>query len=784
MQGKTVGSYRISTKLAQGGAGEIYAARHELMDRDAVVKVLRPEKSVSARMVKRFFNEARAAASIRHPGIVEVFDMGYADDGRAYIVMERLDGEMLSSRLERGKLQSEQAIPITRQLASALGAAHERNIVHRDLKPDNIYLVPDPDIAGGERIKILDFGIAKLSTMPDTAMTQVGSVIGTPAYMSPEQFINSASVDHRTDIYALGCILYECLCGRPPFGQGGLALREAHVSEKPLPPSKLESSVWAELESIVLKLIAKSPDARFQTCEELMRALDRVAEGFDARAPTRAGSHNERNDATEPFTLRTISRADSHIDSRSDDATEPRVTSGKGRDDATAPFTRNQQAASLPPPTPAPPAPSAPLRPPARSSRPPPIPRPDNPIALAIEDHLSEIRTEVTPPPVLPTASAARATRPPASVSAPDAPVRGKRVSGKLRAQQPLSGELLATSVLRTQASAEPTESTKPAELVAHAPQLAHGTADEEDEEERTVLVGPDELAPLAKPKRRGAIVVVAIAGAAAAAAGLAFAIGSIGGPSSGIARPAGGDSDRGKVPTGRKGGQDGVRLVVPPKQPTASVAELAEVLDECEAAFGEERWEDALVAATQANEMDPGNARAGKCAQLARSERENATRYDEFTRAVADGNHVAAATAFSAIAVDSVYRERGRADNERMRDEYLDKISGRARRLAGDGKCEELDSLIGTARRAWSGLGDQLIRYRRRCERNLFGSSDGDGDGDDDGGGGDGGDGGDGDSGDPTPATDDDDDNRIDLGTSPRRPRDGSPDDNGGSGG
>jgi serine/threonine protein kinase len=164
MEGRRIGRYRITSKQAEGGMGAVYLATHALMGREVVIKVLLPEMSTQRDVVQRFFNEARATANLEHPGIVAIFDREYADDGRAYIMMERLRGESLHERLRRvGRVSVEQCVDVARQLASAIGAAHAQGIVHRDLKPGNIFLVPDRETPGRERVKVLDFGVAKLA---------------------------------------------------------------------------------------------------------------------------------------------------------------------------------------------------------------------------------------------------------------------------------------------------------------------------------------------------------------------------------------------------------------------------------------------------------------------------------------------------------------------------------------------------------------------------------------------------------------------------------------------
>jgi tRNA A-37 threonylcarbamoyl transferase component Bud32 len=284
-----VGSYRITERLARGGMGEVYLARHEIMDREAAVKLIHPELTDKRDLVDRFLNEARAAASIRHPGIVEVFDVGQVD-GRAYIVMEYLRGELLASRLARTRIDLDKALLLTRQIAGALGAAHACGIIHRDLKPENIFIVPDPDVVGGERTKILDFGIAKLLESQGVVHTVQGAMFGTPAYMAPEQCQDAAQVDRRADLYSLGCIMYELLTGTPPFGRGGMELIAAHLRDHPPPLRDRAPRVSPALESIVMGLLAKNPDERFQSCEALIRALDHVQAEESAAAASPAGT--------------------------------------------------------------------------------------------------------------------------------------------------------------------------------------------------------------------------------------------------------------------------------------------------------------------------------------------------------------------------------------------------------------------------------------------------------------------------------------------------------------
>jgi serine/threonine protein kinase len=280
--------------LGEGGMGAVYAAEHLLLGRMAAVKVLLPEHSASSVTVTRFFNEARAATAIRHLGIVEIYDFGYAPDGSAYIAMELLEGQSLAARMRAGISRASDALAIARQIAGALAAAHAKSIVHRDLKPDNIFLIADAEVAGGERIKLLDFGIAKLQEVSASGagVTNTGAVMGTPTYMAPEQ-CRGVSVDHRVDLYAVGCILYEMLGGAPPFsGEGAGDVLAAHIH---VPPPSLRARVPAlnaEVEALVQHLLAKDPARRVQSATALIAEIDRVASqlGDEPRPVTRPGS--------------------------------------------------------------------------------------------------------------------------------------------------------------------------------------------------------------------------------------------------------------------------------------------------------------------------------------------------------------------------------------------------------------------------------------------------------------------------------------------------------------
>jgi serine/threonine protein kinase len=279
MIGEVVGSFRITGQIAVGGMGVVYRAEHNLIGKKAAVKVLRREFSANRDVVDRFFNEARATTVIRHPGIIDIYDFGYHHDDRAYIVMEYLEGETLKDRLQaRSTLPLETAVRIIRSVAGAVGAAHAQGIIHRDLKPDNVFLVPDAEMPGGERIKVLDFGLAKLTEDQGASLdTQAGIVLGTPTYMAPEQCDGVGQIDHRADQYALGCILYQLLCGQPPFTSNRpLELFQAHRFQAPPPPRSIVPSIPAEVEKVILKLLSKSPADRFPDMDRVRIALDNM----------------------------------------------------------------------------------------------------------------------------------------------------------------------------------------------------------------------------------------------------------------------------------------------------------------------------------------------------------------------------------------------------------------------------------------------------------------------------------------------------------------------------
>ena len=292
MEGQTIGQYRVTGLIGQGGMGAVYAGEHALLGRPAAIKVLLPELSQKQDIVMRFFNEARAATAIRHPGIVEIYDFGWTPEGAAFIVMEHLEGETLARRATRGRMPWAMVLAITRQIAGALGAAHGKGIVHRDLKPDNIFLVRDPEVPGGERIKLLDFGIAKLAgdTSTTAHVTKTGALMGTPTYMAPEQ-CRGVVVDHRADLYALGCIVFELCTGQPPFqGEGTGDVIGAHIHVPPPTLASLGARVPPAVELLVGRLLMKAPAKRVQSADELIRGIDAIAGGRGSGPMVTTGS--------------------------------------------------------------------------------------------------------------------------------------------------------------------------------------------------------------------------------------------------------------------------------------------------------------------------------------------------------------------------------------------------------------------------------------------------------------------------------------------------------------
>jgi len=284
--GRTLGSYKLQAHIGSGGMGVVYRAEHTLIGRRAAVKVLLPEYSTRQDLIKRFFNEARAAASAQHPGIVEVYDFGQAPDGTAYLVMELLEGDTLWQRLRKAKkLPERQALIIARQIAAALAAAHQAGVIHRDLKPGNIFLLPT-DEPGGIRVKLMDFGVAKLvrDDSGGEGLTTTGAIVGTPVFMSPEQCRGGGTpIDWRSDLYSLGCIMFAMLAGRPPFvADGSGAVLAMHIYE-PVSRVKAFQPVSDEVDRLVHQLLSKRPEERATEIREVATILAEMAPTEEGR---------------------------------------------------------------------------------------------------------------------------------------------------------------------------------------------------------------------------------------------------------------------------------------------------------------------------------------------------------------------------------------------------------------------------------------------------------------------------------------------------------------------
>ncbi len=265
--GTVVGSFQIVRKLAQGGMGSVYLARHESIGSQVAVKFLHPHLAVDPRLVARFYAEARAVNLIAHQNIVSIFDMGVLPPSRHYLVMEYLEGQTLGELA--GPLAPGVMIPILAQVCDALAAAHRQHIVHRDLKPDNIHLIR----RGGSDafVKLLDFGVARLEGGM-RATSSVGLILGTPEYMAPEQSL-STRVDGRSDLYALGVIAFQLATGRLPFSGGPNELLAAHREKAPPHPRTLNPDIPEVLAELILCALAKRPEDRFQTADAFKAAL-------------------------------------------------------------------------------------------------------------------------------------------------------------------------------------------------------------------------------------------------------------------------------------------------------------------------------------------------------------------------------------------------------------------------------------------------------------------------------------------------------------------------------
>src|SRR5580658_9925903 len=280
MTGQIIGHYRVIEKIGSGAMGEVFRARDERLGRDVALKLIRPASSDNPDHLRRFELEARAAAALNHPNIVAIYDVGFSD-GTPYIVCELLEGKTLRKRLAEGALPVRLAVEYSLQIVQGLIAAHDHRIVHRDLKPENLFGTRDG------RVKILDFGVAKLQSSPEdsgrsveelTTVTKSGAVVGTVAYMAPEQ-LRSKPVDHRSDIFSVGAILYEMLAGRRAFrGETEVDTMTAVLLKEPPEIDLEQANIPASFQQIVRHCLEKDPQNRFQSARDLAFALETLSD--------------------------------------------------------------------------------------------------------------------------------------------------------------------------------------------------------------------------------------------------------------------------------------------------------------------------------------------------------------------------------------------------------------------------------------------------------------------------------------------------------------------------
>ncbi|HMG42020.1 MAG TPA: Stk1 family PASTA domain-containing Ser/Thr kinase [Acidimicrobiales bacterium] len=269
------GRYELHRRLGRGGMAEVYLARDQMLDRAVAVKVLFPALATDPGFVERFRREAQSAAGLNHPNIVGVYDWGEAN-GTYFIVMEYVEGESLAEMIQsQGRVDPDRAAEIASDIAAALGFAHRNGgVIHRDVKPGNVLITPDG------AVKVADFGIARaISDSSDQNLTKTGSVMGTATYFSPEQ-ARGAGVDPRSDVYSLGCVIYEMVTGRPPFqGDNAVAIAYKHVQEAPVSPRLIDPAIPDTLEAITLKCLAKNPANRYPSAQDLRADLTRYLQG-------------------------------------------------------------------------------------------------------------------------------------------------------------------------------------------------------------------------------------------------------------------------------------------------------------------------------------------------------------------------------------------------------------------------------------------------------------------------------------------------------------------------
>ena len=439
MIGESIGNFKITARLGRGGMGEVFAAEHDSIQTQVAIKMLLPEISRSAEHVQRFFNEAKIVGRIKHAGIVKIFDVGFHDQ-HAYLIMELLEGETLAARIARtGTLQPAELVEIARQIASVLDATHRAGVIHRDLKPDNVFLVTDHELAHGERVKILDFGISKLSGTLAGNSPRTHGTMGTPQYMAPEQWGDSATVDWRADAYSLGCVCFEMATGRPPFEANNIAeAYTKHLTAEPPPPRTFVSDIPEPLEQLMLRLLAKRPADRAPSMAMVVSELDELLRTIDPERKTTVPRHPTPlplPSSTERPTVRAVPARTTLGSAASQILPEPRrrrglvvavgaavvaaaaglvvvaTTHGSQASQPAPPSEPHAAAPAPPPPTPAlataPPPVTAPAPVVAPAPTPPPDPAPPTPTPKPKPKHIAKPATAPTvpTPPAAPTGS-------------------------------------------------------------------------------------------------------------------------------------------------------------------------------------------------------------------------------------------------------------------------------------------------------------------------------------------------------------------------------------------
>lgn len=328
------GRYRLEALLGEGGFGTVWTAHHLVLEAPVAVKLIDPEIAEDEVAVERFLREAKAAASLRSPHVVQILDYG-VDDGQPFIAMELLEGETLARRIKRlGRLEAAEALRILGHVARAIGRAHDAGVVHRDLKPENVFLIRNDD---EEVAKVLDFGVAKLDATKlgfQSTATRTGSLLGTPFYMSPEQVLGNKEVDFRSDLWSLGVIAFEMITGRRPFVSDGLGDLVLQITVHPLPVPSQFAPVPSGFDAWFLRVMAREPSARLASAREVVETL---REALDL------GAESADTVVTVPEPGEELPAA---LKARRPYATDPPPSPARRRDASTAPTIRLSEAAA------------------------------------------------------------------------------------------------------------------------------------------------------------------------------------------------------------------------------------------------------------------------------------------------------------------------------------------------------------------------------------------------------------------------------------------------------